>query len=147
MKYRLRYLLMTSSPIENCTVEVEKARNEGVPFYLGSFRVEVDNTGEMISFSKVETVENSEDLRHFYCMTKTEGEPRFNYQTYADTMSKEAMDKFIAITHEAYKREVGEDFGQAVPSIFFDEPQCIHVELLPSGSSKADACTHCQYVG
>lgn len=138
MKYRLRYLLMTSSPIENCTVEVEKARNEGVPFYLGSFRVEVDNTGEMTSFSKVETVENSEDLRHFYCMTKTEGEPRFNYQTYADTMSKEAMDKFIEMTHEVYKKEVGEYFGDSMPAFFTDEPQVARMSYLSNGFSTED---------
>jgi hypothetical protein len=46
----------------------------------------------------------------------------FNNQTYLDTMSKEAVGKFIEVTHEAYKREVGDDFGKQIPGIFMDEP-------------------------
>lgn len=40
-----------------------------------------------------------------------------------DTLSKEAIDKFIEITHERYKEVVGDDFGETVPAIFTDEPQ------------------------
>ena len=44
----------------------------------------------------------------------------FNNQTYVDTLSKEAIDKFIEITHERYKEVVGDDFGETVPAIFTD---------------------------
>ena len=46
----------------------------------------------------------------------------FNGQTYLDTMSHEAVAKFIEVTHEAYRREAGEHFGKTVPGIFTDEP-------------------------
>lgn len=46
----------------------------------------------------------------------------YNGQTYLDTMNIEAVAKFIAITHEAYKKEIGEHFGTTVPGIFTDEP-------------------------
>ena len=46
----------------------------------------------------------------------------FNDATYLDTMSYEAVEKFIEVTHEAYRRENGEDFGTVVPGIFTDEP-------------------------
>lgn len=138
MKYRLRYLLMTAHPIERYTVDMDEARNEGIPFYLGSFAVTVDEGGIMTAFDKVDTVENTDGIRHFYCMTKVDGEPRFNYQTYADTLSKEAMDRFIEMTHEVYKREVGEYFGDYMPAFFTDEPQLARMSFLNNGFSTED---------
>lgn len=46
----------------------------------------------------------------------------YNGQTYLDTLSHEAVGEFIKVTHEAYRREVGKEFGGAVPGIFTDEP-------------------------
>ncbi|MFW6189096.1 MAG: glycosyl hydrolase [Planctomycetota bacterium] len=46
----------------------------------------------------------------------------YNDATYLDTMSYEAVQKFIDVTYEAYKREVGEDFGGVIPGVFTDEP-------------------------
>jgi hypothetical protein len=46
----------------------------------------------------------------------------YNGQTYVDALSHEAIDRFIKITHEAYKREVGQYFGKTIPGIFSDEP-------------------------
>ena len=41
---------------------------------------------------------------------------------YVDILKKGVTEKFIEITHEAYKREVGEHFGNRIPGIFTDEP-------------------------
>jgi len=46
----------------------------------------------------------------------------YNGQTYLDTMSPSAVDRFIEVTHEAYARRVGKAFGNVVPGIFTDEP-------------------------
>ena len=46
----------------------------------------------------------------------------FNGTGYLDTMDPEAVAAFIEVTHEAYRREVGEHFGKTVPGIFTDEP-------------------------
>lgn len=43
--------------------------------------------------------------------------------SYVDTMRADITDKFIAATHEEYKRELGSDFGKAMPGFFTDEPQ------------------------
>lgn len=40
-----------------------------------------------------------------------------------DTLSQEAMAKFVEITHERYKDKIGGKFGSVVPCIFTDEPQ------------------------
>lgn len=46
----------------------------------------------------------------------------YNGTTYLDTLSAEAVKRFIEVTHEAYARDLGDDLGGAVPGIFTDEP-------------------------
>jgi len=50
----------------------------------------------------------------------------YNGYTYLDTMDREAVGEFIKVTHEAYRRECGEDFAKTVPGIFTDEPNYGH---------------------
>lgn len=47
---------------------------------------------------------------------------RFNGEAYADNLNPDAVRAFIDSTYEAYKREVGDDFGKTIPGIFTDEP-------------------------
>ncbi len=46
----------------------------------------------------------------------------FNDDAYADNLNPDAVAAFIDITYEAYRQEIGADFGGAVPGIFTDEP-------------------------
>ena len=46
----------------------------------------------------------------------------YNGQTYLDTMSHEAVQRFIDVTHKAYARRCGKEFAKTVPGIFTDEP-------------------------
>ncbi len=46
----------------------------------------------------------------------------FNGAAYLDTMNPEAVRKFIDVTHEAYLKRCGGEFGKAIPGIFTDEP-------------------------
>lgn len=46
----------------------------------------------------------------------------YNDQTYLDTMNHEAVREFIKVTHAAYKKNNGTDFGGVIPGIFTDEP-------------------------
>ncbi len=48
--------------------------------------------------------------------------PWYNGQTYLDTMNPEAVRAFLRVTHEAYARRFGKDFGGVIPGIFTDEP-------------------------
>ncbi len=44
--------------------------------------------------------------------------------SYVDTMNPDVTRRFIELTHERYKKEIGsEDFGTAMPGFFTDEPQ------------------------
>ncbi|MFP4379867.1 MAG: glycosyl hydrolase [Candidatus Sumerlaeia bacterium] len=60
----------------------------------------------------------------------------FNGQTYLDTLSHEAVQKFIEVTHEAYRIQMGEFFGDLIPGIFTDEPN--HGGTLRGGAGGMD---------
>ncbi len=53
----------------------------------------------------------------YCCLGKLKG--------YADLLNPKAMDAFIHFTHEKYKNELGEYFGDVIPGIFTDEPQLV----------------------
>lgn len=46
----------------------------------------------------------------------------FNHEAPPDNLNPDCVRKFIAETHECYKRAVGEEFGKTIPGIFTDEP-------------------------
>ncbi|MEI8138968.1 MAG: glycosyl hydrolase [bacterium] len=46
----------------------------------------------------------------------------YNGFTYLDTLSHEAVKAFIKVTHEAYKKHNGKEFGKTIPGMFTDEP-------------------------
>ena len=45
-----------------------------------------------------------------------------NGSPYLDTLSHEAVRRFITVTHEAYAKHCGSNFGTIIPGIFTDEP-------------------------
>ena len=139
IKYRTRFLLMTVKRQEDETSSPETALSEGKPYLLAAFDVRIGEDGIMTSFKRIEPNAEAENKRYFYCMTKPGGEPRFNYQSYADTLSKQAMDKFIEMTYGAYKREVGEHFGKSLPAFFTDEPQMCYAHWPMNGFSDENA--------
>lgn len=46
----------------------------------------------------------------------------YNNYTYLDTISDEAVRKFIEVTHDAYAKHCSKHFGKTIPGIFTDEP-------------------------
>ena len=50
----------------------------------------------------------------------------FNGETYLDTLNPAAVEKFVQTTHEAYRKEVGAEFGKTIKAIFSDEPSFWH---------------------
>jgi len=54
--------------------------------------------------------------------------PWHGNRSYVDLLYPGVTEKFIQVTHEAYKRELGSEFGKRIPGIFTDEP-----EITPAG--------------
>ena len=50
----------------------------------------------------------------------------YNGNTYLDTMSREATEHFIALTHEQYFKHCGDRLGRSIKGIFTDEPHRGH---------------------
>jgi hypothetical protein len=49
-------------------------------------------------------------------------------RSYVDLLYPGVTEKFLEVTLDAYKREVGSEFGKRIPGVFTDEP-----EILPAG--------------
>jgi len=50
----------------------------------------------------------------------------YNGFTALDTLNPQAVRRFIAVTHEAYRRRMARHFGKTIPGIFSDEPNHGH---------------------
>jgi len=54
--------------------------------------------------------------------------PWYGGKFYVDLLRPGVTEKFLSITMDAYRREIGDQFGKRVPGVFTDEPQ-----LRPAG--------------
>ncbi|MCL1887780.1 MAG: hypothetical protein FWF96_02780, partial [Kiritimatiellaeota bacterium] len=62
-----------------------------------------------------------------------ETSPWYNHQAYLDTLDPDAVEAFIASTHEAYRKHLRADFGGVVPGLFTDEPFYMYVNSTLRG--------------
>lgn len=111
---------------------------EGKPYLLAVYDVVLDEDGMLKSYRMMEPDENAAGTKWYAYVRIPEKSGWFNGHTYVDTLSEEAVASFINITHEAYRREVGEAFGDTVPSIFTDEPNFHAIGALAFSKSKDD---------
>lgn len=61
-----------------------------------------------------------------------------NNQAYVDTLSRPAIERFLAVTHEPFLQAVGAEFGKQIPAIFTDEPQFAFKNALKSPRDTGD---------
>lgn len=124
-KYRQRYLHCESKPYDGELLPREDAVREGGAYTVATFAIKLDDNGRLSSYRRIdegEVVADGEAVWHFTCVCQRPSS-WYNNQTYIDTLSPEAVDEFIRVTYDAYKENVGEDFGGTIPAIFTDEPQ------------------------
>lgn len=137
-KYRQKQLVFTMNKDEN-TVDAEKGTEEGLPYLLACYDIELNEKGELLSYAVINDEETAKGDKWYAYVRCAKESGWFNNQTYVDTLSKEAIDEFINITHERYKECIGEDFGELVPAIFTDEPNCGFKITLKSGKDKGES--------
>ena len=136
--YRQRYLSMTAVDMKNDAPTREEALRDGKAYFLAAFDIDVDESGVMTGYRRIGRETAAKNKRWFFVNVRQGGEPRYNYQSYADTMNKEAVDKFISLTYETFKKTVGGSFGTDIPFIFTDEPQTVQQIPSKSGFSQDD---------
>lgn len=134
-KYRLRHLLFTINERKDI-VPKDKAVEEGKRYFIGAYDIVLDNNGCLVSYDM--TGGEAKGTKWYAYVETEQPSGWYNGQTYVDTLSKEAMDEFIKITYEGYKKAVGEDFGKAIPAMFTDEPQFSRKQTLTFSSSTND---------
>ena len=137
--FRQKYLQMTAHDCADSYTTPDEAAENGGCLFVAAFSVETDSDGFMTAYRRIDRSEKAEGKRYFFIRVAPGGEPRYNYQSYTDTLNKAAMDEFIKITHEAYRRNFADKFGGVIPAIFTDEPQTIRCEALENGFSENTA--------
>ena len=138
-KNRLRYLNMTTYDLDNDEPTKEDALINGKPYFLAAFDIKLDKNGLMTEYRRIARDEKSENKRYFFSNVRQGGEPRYNLQSYSDTLNKGCVNEFINTTYTAFENSVGEYFGEQIPFIFTDEPQTFQQIVLQSGFSNDEA--------
>jgi hypothetical protein len=141
-RHRARHLLWTRRPYGSGAVHAINtsqalgSRNENGTL-LAVFEVELDETGCLRHYRRLATPPPQPTSHTWYAYLETATPTAwFNNQTYADTLSRPAIERFVEVTHERYRQVLGDEFGKAVPAIFTDEPQFPHKQCLrrPTGT-------------
>ena len=133
---RQKILVFSENPVD--FVEKEKGVKEGLPYLLAAFDVELEGN-YLKSYKVIGKDEPAKGIKRYAYVIAAGASGWFNGQAYVDTLSKEAIQKFIDITYKAYDKAVGESFGKSVPAIFTDEPQFSRKSVLKFARSHEDA--------
>lgn len=129
-KYRQRYIAFT------CNEEYQPNADDSL--HIARFDINLDEKGTLASYKPLAEGESASGTEWNIWREIAKDDRWYNGQAYIDTLNKDAVKKFIEVTHEKYKEWVGDDFGEAVPAIFTDEPQFSRKKTLPFADSKND---------
>lgn len=141
---RKKHLLFTAVPNEEFEYNYDEldasARsgrsNDGQ--LLALFDIVLDANGYLSSYRRINSAKEAKGTAWYCYLEYSENFPWFNFQSYVDTLSKSAIDEFIATTHERYKQVIGDEFDKTVPAIFTDEPQVSRKSVLACAADKTD---------
>ena len=143
-EFRSRYLLFTNcSYEENNDTQVDTdSRAAGGRTCNGDllavYDVVLDNNGFLDSYKRIGKDDVAEGDKWYAYTEACNSSSWYNNQAYVDTLNKKAIEKFIEVTHERYNETVGDDFGEAIPAIFTDEPQFSHKGTFNNSTDKDD---------
>lgn len=119
-RYRARKLIFTREEKDTET-DRDKAAENGGRILEAVYDIVLNENKELESFKLIGKNEKADGEKWYAYSEASEPNAWFNNATYVDAFNKEALDKFIELTHEKYKDTVGDMFGTVVPSIFTDE--------------------------
>lgn len=143
-KYRARYLLFTPDSYEDskASLQINDSRSEGgrngEGDFIAAYDVILDKDGYLDSYKRIDKDDDAKGTKWYAYMEICSSSSWYNNQAYLDTLSKDAVKRFVEVTHERYKETVGDDFGDAVPAIFTDEPQFCRKQTLNNSTDKHD---------
>jgi len=118
---RARHLLFTITPRNYSDVIPEGRAAES--HLLRCYDIQLNEDGTLAAHSIIGKDEEAKGTKWYAYLELSDESSWYNNQTYVDTLDEGSIAKFAEVTHEAYYREVGKNFGGVVPAIFTDEPQ------------------------
>jgi hypothetical protein len=122
-KYRQRYLRVTISDPKSFQPEGDE-----LAFFLASVNGNTARNIRHVEKSQITEAKPDDKVLAFRRVLASPS-PWYNDQTYLDTLSKDAVAKFVEITHESYTKIVNEYSSDVIPGIFTDEPNHGHLSL------------------
>ena len=117
-RYRARKIVLTELTAE--MLESFKPTGDVLAIFTGKVAGRCLYGLRRVKTMKIK-LQPEETLLHFQVVTDG-GSSWYNGNTYLDTLNPEAVKKFITVTHEEYRKRIGDKFGGRVPGIFTDEP-------------------------
>jgi hypothetical protein len=132
-RFRSRYLLFSpylheDGYYERGTPQENRLGIDGTLSLIAKYEINLKD-GYLNSYRRLDNDETGENIWYAYRVVSKDL-PWFNNQAYVDTLNKEAIKKFIEVTHERYYEVLGEEFSKSVPAIFTDEPQFVMKQNL-----------------
>ena len=143
-KYRARYLLFTNKSYEEFggTAKSNDSRSDGgrngEGALLAVYDVVLNGDGSLQSYRRIHKDDAVQGDKWYAYAETSSSSSWYNNQAYLDTLSKKAVERFVEVTHERYKEYLKDDFGEAVPAIFTDEPQFSRKDTLNNSHDKDD---------
>ena len=105
---------------------------------LAVYDVQLNADGTLKAARRIAENDEAQGTKWYAYVEYATDDPWFNDHPYADTLNPKAIEKFIEVTHEAYRKDFQEDFGKTVPAIFTDEPQFANKQNLSFSTEKRD---------
>lgn len=132
-RYRARNLMFTTrKEADAYAVDDSSAAGgrSGEGKLLACYDVVLDSDGYLDSYRRIDRDDVAKGTKWYAFLEIHQPSSWYNDCTYLDTLNKEAVKKFIEVTHERYKEKVGDEFQNTVPAIFTDEPQFTRKTVL-----------------
>lgn len=132
-RYRARNLLFTNKKEAALHLNEDSCAaggRSGKGKLLACYDIALDADGFLKSYKKIDENEAAEGEKWYALLEIHQPSGWYNDKTYVDTLSKEAIERFIEVTHKRYKEKVGDEFDNTVPAIFTDEPQFTRKQTL-----------------
>lgn len=112
--------------------------------FIALFNVERDENGAVVCYERADVLTAVNGRAYAFYWDYAEADSFYNGNRYVDTMYRPATERFIELTHERYKKAMGDKFGKIIAGVFTDEPN--RGPFLNGFSHKGDnVCRHIPY--
>lgn len=140
-KYRARNLLFTNKKDAALHLNEDACAaggRSGNGKLLACYDIVLDADGYLTSYNRIGENDAAQGQKWYALLEIHQPSGWYNDKTYVDTLSKEAIERFIEVTHKKYKETVGDEFDKTVPAIFTDEPQFTRKQTLRNSVTAED---------